>query len=81
MEDIEIYMRDKYEYEVENMIGKLINLCRHTQREYIKGTSDVSGVDVLKIALDKGGVSISNFISILPAIEYYDTEYNLNIKK
>ena len=53
--------------------------CRYLQKEFVEGDGEVSGVEALASMLQRGTITLKMFVDILPAVQYYKTDYVLRI--
>lgn len=60
---------------------ELIDLCRNTEINFRKGNSEITGFDILRNALEKGIITLQNYIEFVPAISYPENDYELKIEK
>ncbi len=68
---------DHKQMEIEKTFIEMIEFLRHKQKEYILNNGLISGIDTAKQMLSEGSITMEMYISMLPAIENYDTPYEV----
>lgn len=86
MIELDEWMNEEYKSKLDLTVDSLVKYLRHYEKKkYEEGIEDlwkdtIGGLDMLYEMLQRGEITVSNYLAIRPAVEYYKTPYEIKIK-
>lgn len=72
-------MKEKHKSEIVNTMHQMIKLYRHMEKEKQECDRVVGGVECLYSLVTQGWMKLDMYLKILPAIENYNTPYEIKL--
>lgn len=78
-DEIITLMKQSHSDDISNTLDQIIRYCRHVQKDYIEGNSEISGIHILTELLKQGSIKPDLFVKVMEVVERYKTPYEIKV--
>ncbi len=78
-----LLLMDQRDSMVKDVAEKIIEYCRFKEKQKSLGklsVDEIGGIETMQQLVNNGTLTVFQYLKMIPAVEYFDTPYNLNIK-